>query len=505
MDASTLAQIVENLRKIGTDTSTIEVKAASGGCPKSIDATISAFANGAGGLIILGLDETAGFSTVPRFDARRCADAFASRCVHHMDPPVRADIEILSFDDREVVIASIPAFQPFDKPCYVKEKGRYNGSYIRTADGDRRLTFYEVDRLLEQKQQPQWDREAVDEATVEDLDATLVQKVLERERELHERSKTADDATLRRRLNITRMVEGREVPTVAGLVALGDYPQQFFPQLMVSFAVYPGDTKASVTPGVRMLDNVTFVGPIPDMIDEGVRAVLRNSRRGAVIKGVHRFDLPDYAEGAVREALTNALMHRDYSPTARGAQVMIDMYPDRLEITNPGGLFGTVTLDALGTDGVSSSRNQALSTLLELTPARNGGFVAENRGSGYVEILSEQQRAHLPAPHPDDQLSRFRLTFARRYLTEIEGGGAMPATPRELILDHLRHHATAASKELATVAGVSVGRVRQILNELCDSGEVERTQPARSPKQRYRIATTAQKQRDNSKNLEHNN
>lgn len=101
-------------------------------------------------------------------------------------------------------------------------------------------------------------------------------------------------------------------------------------------------------------------------------------RIGGVVKDAYRSDLPDYPPVAVREAVTNALMHRDYSPQARGAGVQVNMYADRLEITNPGGLFGPVTVESLSNGtAVAGSRNQVLSRLLESVPYPGGGYVAE--------------------------------------------------------------------------------------------------------------------------------
>ena len=101
------------------------------------------------------------------------------------------------------------------------------------------------------------------------------------------------------------------------------------------------------------------------MVVETVRAVSRNMRHGAMVKGALREDVPDYPLPAVREAVANALMHRDYSPDGHGTPVMVDLYPDRLEVSNPGGLFGSLTVESLGTKGGTASRNQYLARILD--------------------------------------------------------------------------------------------------------------------------------------------
>ena len=96
------------------------------------------------------------------------------------------------------------------------------------------------------------------------------------------------------------------------------------------------------------------------MVVDAVRAASRNMKHGAIVKGALRENVPDYPLAAVREAVANALMHRDYSPDALGTPVMIDLYPDRMELSNPGGLFGSLTVERLGQRGATASRNQFL-------------------------------------------------------------------------------------------------------------------------------------------------
>lgn len=93
---------------------------------------------------------------------------------------------------------------------------------------------------------------------------------------------------------------------------------------------------------MRFSDSENIDGPIPAMVVDAVRAVSRNMRHGAIVKGALREDVPDYPLPAVREAVANALMHRDYSLDGQGTPVLVDLYPDRPEISNPGGLFGTL-------------------------------------------------------------------------------------------------------------------------------------------------------------------
>ncbi|MBO3751050.1 hypothetical protein J5X84_33680 [Streptosporangiaceae bacterium NEAU-GS5] len=104
----------------------------------------------------------------------------------------------------------------------------------------------------------------------------------------------------------------------------------------------------------------------------------------------------EYPETALREALVNALAHRDLFLAARGGQVQIEMYPDRLVIRNPGGLYGALTVDDLGEEGVSSARNATLMRLLEDVPVPGETrTVCENRGSGIRAMLDALGRETL--------------------------------------------------------------------------------------------------------------
>lgn len=136
---------------------------------------------------------------------------------------------------------------------------------------------------------------------------------------------------------------------------------------MLTFVHYP--TVDGPDPGGRrFIDNVLLEGPIPVMARDGIAVLLRNMSRRSVVAGVGREDTWEYPEPALREAIVNALVHRDLSPTSRGAQVQIEMYPNRLVVRNPGGLFGPVSVDILGEEGISAAQNATLLQILEDGP-----------------------------------------------------------------------------------------------------------------------------------------
>lgn len=475
MNEEELAVLVDELRLVGTDGQQVEVKSDVG---KAVLPTLSAFSNTGGGLLLVGLSEKSGFAPVPGFDAVSARDQMVSRC-QQLTPAVRPDISLVPFEGAMVLLARIPELLPKDKPCYVTTQGRYHGSYLRAGDGDHGLEMYEVDRLIEEHAQPVWDEEPVATSTLEDLSREALKDLLDTQRSRYPRTFAQGEERAMERL---RIVFGG-APTLGAVLALGEYPQEFFPRLTVTFAHFPGTGRGDVAEGLRLLHSQTLAGPIPDLIEESVNLVGRSMNTGALIEGPYRHDLPDYPLPAVREAVVNALMHRDYSPLARGTQVQINMFVDRLEITSPGGLYGTVTTRSLESQtGLSSSRNQRLATLLETVRLPGGGMVAENRGTGFAVMQESLRRAMMPPVEIRNSLSSFTVVFRRRRVVSAENRG----TARERVMSLLTERESASTGELMELTGLSRTSVLNAVNALVASSEVEPMEPGRSPRQRYR-------------------
>ncbi|WP_430647258.1 ATP-binding protein [Agromyces sp. GXS1127] len=483
-----LGDLMGRLRTVGTELTNVEVKAAVTALPKSIWPTVSAFSNHAGGVIILGLREDGGFAPAPGFDAEAIrnavADAFRPRRHNEIAGPITprpiGTIDVGEVDGSPVVVVDVEELPPNQKPAFVTTQGKESGTYERVGDGDRRTSTYGVFLLSTSGHQPRDDLRAVEGATLADLDQREMHRFIERLERTRPRSIAGLDSPeqILRRHNVLSRDES--TPTVAGLLALGRYPQQFLPQAMITFAVYPGRSKSTIVGDVRMLDRKVIEGPIPVMVEDAVRAVLDNLKTRRVSRGAGASDEPEVPVDAIREAVVNALTHRDYSEWALGEQVRVEMYPDRIEIANPGDIWGGRRVVDLF-DGVSRSRNAVLAALLTevLLPGRDE-TVSENAGSGVPRMAGALGRAGLGAPIFDVTTTNVMLTLERHGLLDpdttrwLDGIGASHLdTDSQMAMVMVHRDVPIDDQVLRSTFGMDSGDARQLLQRLADSGWIQ--------------------------------
>jgi len=156
------------------------------------------------------------------------------------------------------------------------------------------------------------------------------------------------------------------------LFGLDDVRQRYFPDARVSCARFRGTDKS------EFIDRIDITGSVLNAIDEVPRFIRRNTRLAARIENMHRQDIPEYPELAIREILVNAIGHADYS--LRGMRILVGIYADRMEIQNPGMLPFGMTMDDFKA-GVSKIRNRVIARVL-----RELGLM-EEWGSGYMRVL----------------------------------------------------------------------------------------------------------------------
>lgn len=455
----------------------VEAKRATREMPSDLPETLSAFSNTFdGGVILLGIDESSGFSITGVLDVERMSGRVAQACRDELDPPIRPMLSSEEVDGKKVVIVEVPELQAREKPCFIKSRGLVNGAFLRIGGTNRKLTAYETAVLVANRAQPVDDARPANSAAVEDLDPDLVSAMIARVRARRGAAfARVDDETVLRQLGV---VTNEGTPTLAGILALGRFPQQFFPQLDMTFSFFASPDREPMADGTRFLDSASIDGPMPVMLDEALRRIRLNMRHRAVIHGAGRVDVPDYPEAALREALSNAMMHRDYSGMAQGTQVRIEMFSDRIEIESPGGLYGPVSTESLQAgDAVSSSRNAVLAKLLEDVVGPDGEAIAENRGSGIATMQRALRDARLGPPEFIDRVSRFTVRFRNATLVDDETfawieslGGAGLSERQVAALALARQGATLTNARYRAVGGCDAATATRDLGDLRDRG-----------------------------------
>jgi ATP-dependent DNA helicase RecG len=252
-------------------------------------------------------------------------------------------------------------------------------------------------------------------------------------------------------------------PTLTGVLFFGREPQRFYPSFTITFLHFAGRSTTGTESGDTLyLDNREFRGTIPSMIDAVRAAIFEKLSRQAVLEGFVRQDVPEYPEAAYREAVVNAVAHRDYE--LAGSYIQVRLFADRLEVQSPGGLGGHLTVDNIAYE--QYTRNPHIMHLLEDT-----GYV-ERRGLGVDQMIRAMNRAGREPPVFENRGSSFWVTLK----------GAAPAKPlpdlarlglndRQIrAVSHLRRSGRLTNRDYQQEFGVSERTALYDLQGLVEAG-----------------------------------
>lgn len=334
-----------------------------------------------------------------------------------MSPKVRAVFTQCEVDGKSVVSAEIPSQDVADRPCFYEGRGRYRGSYVRVGDADEPMTEYGIYSYEAFRKRYEDEARVVARAKLGDLDRNAL---LRYELALAEERPHVAHMEERRVLDLMSVTRD-DAPTLAGVMVFSPYPQAFFPQLGVIATRVPGTAIGDVgRGGERFIDNARIEGPLEEQLRSAVAFARKNMRVKTVVSPVDgvRDDEPQYPVEAVRELVLNALIHRDYSIHTQGMPIQLHMFDDRLVVTNPGGLYGRMTVDQLG-KAQPDTRNPVIANILEVMG------VTENRYSGIPTVRRLCAQAGLPEPVFENVRGEFRVTlWARSESSESDGGAS---------------------------------------------------------------------------------
>lgn len=471
MQAETLNKLINDVITKKAESQTIEIKSAEHGCPTRLFDTLSSFSNqDDGGIIIFGIEEKDNFAIKGVYDAQDLQKKVTEQC-KQMEPAVRALFTMCEIGEKILVSAEIPGVDVFDRPVFYKGVGRIKGSYIRVGESDEPMSEYEIYSYEAFRKRIRDDIRIVEGAKIQLFDEKRMAEYLSRVKS--ERKNLADNVSDDEILELMG-VTSDGTPTLAGLMTFSKYPQTYFPQLCITAVALPGTEMGETgTDGERFIDNKRITGAIPDMLEEAVEFVRTNSRTKTIIDdNGKRVDKNEYPIKAVREAILNALVHRDYSIYTENTPIRIEMYRDRMEVTNSGGLYGKISIDALGKVH-PETRNAALANMLELLN------ITENRYSGIPTMRREFLNAGLPAPNFSVIHGEFKVVMRNGYLNN---SGSI----EDSILDFCEIPRSRA--ELIEFTGKSRNYVlKQLIAPLVECGKLKLTMPdkPKSSNQKY--------------------
>lgn len=387
MDFAFLSRFENTARMIPDEGQTVERKE-SLSLWREIVETCAAFATAQGGRVFIGVRDDGGVCGVQI--GKGTLEDLANKIAQNRSPKVVPAIATLDEAGKTVVVVDVA--ESSTKPVYAFERASR-----RAGRTNQVLAPSEAADLYLQSRGRTWDDTVVSEARVSDLAQEAVRRFMDwarGARRLQVPARTSAEAALRQ----LRLVRGRK-PTVAGVLLFGRAPAHFLPQATVRCARFKGETE------LTFIDMQVIEGSVLEQVTAVMEFARRNLAMGVKIEGkLERVETWEYPLDALREAVINAICHRDYASTA---SVQLRIFDDRLEVWNPGGLPPELTVSDLRVSHASIPRNKLLADAFFLV-----GYV-EQFGTGTQRMADLLQQAGLSEPEFESDRHFFRVVFRK--------------------------------------------------------------------------------------------
>lgn len=386
--------------------------------PAKLAQTGAAFANGRGGKFIFGIrDEDRAVVGIDPDKVLDLEQRVTSIIADTVCPQISPVFTTVAHEGKVLLVVHIVPGSL--KPYHICTEGPQNGTYIRIGSQTRQADAAAVRDLELQRQNLTLDQTTLNGSSRADLDDARIASFLARRQEVRNIPPSSVDDDFLIGAGALRNVDGRIEPTLAGILLFGREPQSILPYARVKCARFKG------TDMDEFLDQRDAEGTLPEQVDKVMAFFRANVARAAAIEGTVRKERYAWPEVAVREAVVNAVCHRDYG--IAGSDAKFAMFDDRIEITSPGGLPSRITTLLLGT-GVSEARNRIVAKLL-----REQGLV-EEWGSGTIRMRKTMREHGLAAPVFIDQGGFFKVVLPGAAMGRVEVSKPLDAKSQQLLM-----------------------------------------------------------------------
>lgn len=369
-----------------------------------IDATaiatpMIAFANADGGLLVIGIEDNGDITGID--DYTKHVNELLRASFDFCQPSIMIETETISCTDKKgksnhLLLIRIP------------QSGELHANhrdevFLRIGDKSKKLTFDERLQLMYSKGSRYYENEPVYGSTVDDIDMTVVAEYCKK----IGYGKSPDEY-IRQNKKFIVNVNGRQEMSGAAILLFGKNPQLFFERARVRFIKYDG-TEAKVGAAMNVVKDKIFEGRILDLVEKTIDFVRSQIKEHTYLGPNARFVTePEYPEFVWKEAIINAIAHRDYS--IKGTDIQIKMFDDHITVESPGTLPGIVRLNNLRE--VHFSRNPKITSLLH-----EYEYVREF-GEGIDRMYIEMQHAGLPDPEYRTESFMVYVTIKNKHFLE---------------------------------------------------------------------------------------
>jgi len=417
--------------------------------PAELAKEMVAFANAEGGGLPVGVTDRGDVRGTAFGDreTQNVLNVTRNNCVPHLQPR----IETVELDGQTGAVIQVERGR--QKPYQANER-----IYVRIGASTRVATQVELLSMLQESGLLSFDQLPVLNATLGDLDLDKARAYLARQTDLAQLATNGDVLELLMHLKAVVLYENRRIPSIGGLLLFGKDPQRELMHSELRVARFQG--RDVVGP---ILDKQDCRGTLPEIVDQATEFVRRNRRIVPRMEGIRRIDVEEYPLPAVREAIANAVAHRDYALT--GSSIRLFMFDDRLEIISPGRLVFPVTVESLG--HVRETRNKLLVRVL-----RDLGYI-EDLGTGIRRIRAAMANSGLRPPVFAEEHHQFIITL---YGAAAEGGIVAPVADEAArwglnerqarALAYLKTYGQITRSEYCELTGVQKSTAHQDLQDM---------------------------------------
>ncbi|PZO13693.1 MAG: ATP-dependent DNA helicase [Leptolyngbya foveolarum] len=421
--------------------------------------TVVAFANTSGGKLVIGVDDERHVVGLAEENVLDLQDRVASIVFDRCAPAILPEIYSANVQGRLVLVVEV--FRGNLLPYYLKAAGKNEGTYLRIGATNRRADFEHILELERQKRSQSFDEEVCREQALSELDLTpLMERFAARGKPLTEEKL--------KNLKLVRMEQGELWPTQGLMILLGRYPH-----VVMKCARFRG-TDMSV-----FLDRKEYEGDLFSQLVQAEGFIKNHIHLRGEISGLQRTDTYELPDEALREALVNAVVHRDY--TNMGRDIKVGVYDDVVNVVSPGGLPSTLTAETL-LDGRSEIRNRTIARVFKAL-----GYI-EQWGSGIQRIRSACLAWRLAEPRIREKGDFVDVEFYRPEFeaTVPDSAGYRQIVPDTLtvqeseVLGYVDEYSRVTTADVERLLSVKSRRAREVLKEMAEKELLEKRGSARS-------------------------